>query len=293
LGRCANQYTTRLAAVFCGVSPEPRPSATAYAERVNFTQRSLVEATGLPTLAAHDEVRQVAARSALVEPELLPAVVFTTVYKPPPVEIVDVSLRTGTNKASGNNRAVVKPYPFIEPHPVDKTTRSLTLVTAAKLLHDEPLGKPPHANSQWGLTWIIFIGRWRKETGRSNPGHKLKLPRKPWLERVVELTAEAPARLYGLAPRKGHLEVGSDADIVLVDFTAERTLENATVVSRAGWTAYAGRRIRGRPVVTLSRGRVVASDGRAIGGPGGQYLPGPGLSRGPADRALQPSPSRH
>jgi dihydroorotase (multifunctional complex type) len=112
------------------------------------------------------------------------------------------------------------------------------------------------------------------------------------LERVVELTAEAPARLYGLSPRKGHLEVGSDADIVLVDFSAERTLENATVVSRAGWTPYAGRRIRGRPVVTLSHGRVVASEGRAIGEPGGgRYLPGPGLSRGSAERG-EPSTSR-
>jgi allantoinase len=98
------------------------------------------------------------------------------------------------------------------------------------------------------------------------------------LERVAELTAEAPARLYGLSPRKGRLEVGSDADMVLVDPTAERTLEDATVVSRAGWTPYAGRRLRGRPVATLSRGRVVASDGQPIGEPGGgRYLPGPGL----------------
>jgi dihydroorotase (multifunctional complex type) len=66
------------------------------------------------------------------------------------------------------------------------------------------------------------------------------------LERVVELTAEAPARLYGLAPRKGHLEVGSDADIVLVDLAAERTLENAAVVSR-------GHPLEQRPAFKLLR----------------------------------------
>lgn len=101
------------------------------------------------------------------------------------------------------------------------------------------------------------------------------------LERVVELTAEAPARLYGLHPRKGQLAVGSDADMVLVDFTAERTLDNAMVVSRAGWTPYAGRRIRGRLMMTVSRGRVVAREGRAIGEPGaGRYVPGPGFVGG-------------
>jgi dihydroorotase (multifunctional complex type) len=97
------------------------------------------------------------------------------------------------------------------------------------------------------------------------------------LERVVELTAEAPARLYGLSPRKGRLEPGADADLVLVDLSAERTLEDSAVVSKAGWTPYAGRRVRGRIVKTFSRGRVVAEDGKATGEPGfGRFLPGPG-----------------
>lgn len=99
------------------------------------------------------------------------------------------------------------------------------------------------------------------------------------LERVVDLVAETPARLYGLYPRKGALQVGSDADLVLVDLTAERTLEDAAVVSKAGWTPYAGRRVRGRPVMTFSRGRLVAQDGRPVGEPGwGRFLPGPGAA---------------
>lgn len=97
------------------------------------------------------------------------------------------------------------------------------------------------------------------------------------LERVVELVAETPARLYGLYPRKGTLQGGADADLVLVDPTAERTLEDAAVVSRAGWTPYAGRRVRGCPVLTFSRGRLVAREGRPVGEPGwGRFLPGPG-----------------
>jgi dihydroorotase-like cyclic amidohydrolase len=78
-------------------------------------------------------------------------------------------------------------------------------------------------------------------------------------------------------PRKGHLAPGADADVVLVDLSAERVLEDAAVVSKTGWTPYVGRRIKGRIVKTLSRGEVVAEDGRPTTAPGtGQYLPGPG-----------------
>lgn len=97
------------------------------------------------------------------------------------------------------------------------------------------------------------------------------------LERVVELVSECPARLYGLYPRKGRLEPGADADLVLVDLDAERTLEDGAVISKAGWTPYAGRRIKGRVVKTFCRGRLVAEDGRPVGEPGfGRFLPGPG-----------------
>jgi dihydroorotase (multifunctional complex type) len=99
------------------------------------------------------------------------------------------------------------------------------------------------------------------------------------LERVVQMVSLTPARLYGLYPRKGHLSPGADADVVLVDLGAERTIEDATVVSKAGWTPYAGRKVRCRIVKTLSRGSVVAENGRPTASPGsGRYLPGPGAA---------------
>jgi dihydroorotase (multifunctional complex type) len=97
------------------------------------------------------------------------------------------------------------------------------------------------------------------------------------LERVVELVSETPAKLYGMYPSKGSVSPGADADFVLVDLTAERTLEDAAVVSKAGWTPYAGRRIKGRPLMTFCRGQLVAQDGRPVGEPGfGRFLPGRG-----------------
>jgi dihydroorotase (multifunctional complex type) len=101
------------------------------------------------------------------------------------------------------------------------------------------------------------------------------------LERVVELLSETPARLYGLYPRKGSLSVGADADFVLVDLQATRVLDDASVVSKAGWTPYAGRRVVGRPVMTFSRGRRVAESGKPLGEPGhGAFLAGRGARPG-------------
>ncbi|MGH2734135.1 MAG: dihydroorotase [Actinomycetota bacterium] len=97
------------------------------------------------------------------------------------------------------------------------------------------------------------------------------------LERLVAARSEAPARAYGLYPRKGHLGVGADADFVLVDLDATRTLRDEDVVAKVGWTPFRGREVRGRVLRTFVRGRLAAEEGRAVVDPGwGRFLPGPG-----------------
>ena len=86
-------------------------------------------------------------------------------------------------------------------------------------------------------------------------------------ERVVDLVATAPARAFGL-DRKGRLEVGCDADVAIVDLEAELDIRDDIVLSKIGWTPYAGRRVRGVVDRTLVRGRVVYEDGRVVGEPG-------------------------
>ncbi|MDQ7829938.1 MAG: allantoinase AllB [Armatimonadota bacterium] len=87
------------------------------------------------------------------------------------------------------------------------------------------------------------------------------------LPALVRLTSENPARLFGLWPRKGRLAVGADADLVIVDLHAERIQDHRRMHTKAAATArlFDGIRLRGLPVYTLIRGRVVMRQGEVVG----------------------------
>ncbi|HET7034869.1 MAG TPA: amidohydrolase family protein [Thermomicrobiaceae bacterium] len=82
------------------------------------------------------------------------------------------------------------------------------------------------------------------------------------LSALARWHAEQPARAYGLYPRKGVIQVGSDADLVIWDAEKEVTIRAEDQHGQSGYTLYEGRGVRGWPVMTLVRGQVVLDDGR-------------------------------
>ncbi len=85
------------------------------------------------------------------------------------------------------------------------------------------------------------------------------------LEHVAALTSRNAAQAHGIYPRKGTIRPGSDADLVVVDLDLERQVDPAALKGRDEGSVYAGRTLRGWPVVTIAGGRLVAEHGEFVG----------------------------
>jgi dihydropyrimidinase len=122
-----------------------------------------------------------------------------------------------------------------------------------------------------------------KEIANGLPGVEARLPvlfdamvtrGRLSLEKFVELTSTAPAKIYGLYPKKGTLAVGSDADIAIWDPRKTVRLTASIMHDRTGYTPYEGLSVTGWPEIVLSRGRVVVRDGALhVAAGSGRFLP--------------------
>jgi len=93
------------------------------------------------------------------------------------------------------------------------------------------------------------------------------------LERFVEVTAEAPARIFGIFPRKGIVAAGSDADIVLWDPSAKYTITAAAQSMHTDYSIFEGFEVKGNARQVFSRGECIVAGGKFIGRVGrGRYL---------------------
>ena len=88
------------------------------------------------------------------------------------------------------------------------------------------------------------------------------------LERFVAVAAENPARIFGLYPRKGTIAPGSDADLVVWDPDARRTLSRRTQSLDMDFNPYEGFEVRGAPAAVAVRGEIMVRDGKFVGRPG-------------------------
>ncbi|MGE4583517.1 MAG: dihydropyrimidinase [Sphaerochaeta sp.] len=101
------------------------------------------------------------------------------------------------------------------------------------------------------------------------------------IQQVVNLLSTAPAKAFGLYPRKGSIRVGSDADLVLFDPDEAWTISKDTIHSASGYTPYEGMQVIGKPVMTYLRGRLIMGDNMYLGIPGnGEFIPQHDVGRG-------------
>lgn len=91
------------------------------------------------------------------------------------------------------------------------------------------------------------------------------------LEPFLHAVTRGPAEEFALSS-KGRLETGADADLVILDPEATATVDEASLLSRSGWSPYHGRTLRGFPQQVFLRGVEVFADGQVLGEPIGRPL---------------------
>jgi len=93
------------------------------------------------------------------------------------------------------------------------------------------------------------------------------------LQRVAEVTSFNTAKIFNLFPRKGTIQVGSDADLCIVDLNISKKVEPAMLQSSSDFSLYEGWTLKGWPTLTMVRGKIVMKDGEIVGSKGhGRFI---------------------
>ena len=114
------------------------------------------------------------------------------------------------------------------------------------------------ANDAMMISWILTEGY-----------HKRGIP----LEKLLEKVTINPARLFGIYPQKGTIQVGSDADLAIVDIEKEFEIDYKKLHSVSDWNIFQGKKLQGQPTITIKSGKVAYRDGEILVEPGlGTYV---------------------
>jgi dihydroorotase-like cyclic amidohydrolase len=239
-----------------------------------------LKATGRQDLGAYTE-----SRPAFCEEETIKRMIFLAERTGCPLHIVHTSVGMGPVLAAEARGRGIDVTVETCPHYLTRTCYDADLDMRAKI--SPPLRDRSELEGLWrgmlggsvyslGTDHVPFRPKKGEDLWSEVPGvvsfpwelalmlHFGVLERGLPLYRLVELNAYHPARRFGLWPRKGSLQAGADADLVLVDLDLERTIDHAG----RGTCIYQGWKLRGWPVLTVARGDVVYEDGQVIAKPG-------------------------
>lgn len=94
------------------------------------------------------------------------------------------------------------------------------------------------------------------------------------LEKIVEVCSTNVARYFGLYPRKGAIQIGSDADLVIADMDTSMVVneKDPSWSDSSNFSIYQGRQLKGWPILTMLRGKIVMNDRQIVGPPRGKYV---------------------
>ncbi|WP_102349669.1 allantoinase AllB [Bacillus sp. Marseille-P3661] len=92
------------------------------------------------------------------------------------------------------------------------------------------------------------------------------------LNELAALLSENPAKQFDIFPQKGSLQVGTDADITIIDLEKKHTLKEDLLHSKSKITAFDGWEVKGMPVQTILRGKTIMKDGEVIGNQTGKFV---------------------
>ncbi len=220
-----------------------------------------------------------------------------------PVYIVHVSTADGLDEIRRARERGVRVFGETCPHYLLLSVEELERpdFEGAKYVLTPPLRPKDHAPRLWeglcgGQLQVVatdhcpFHFRTQKTLGRENftripnggPGIENRLQLiyhhgvnagRMSLNRFVEMVSTAPARIFGMHPKKGEIAPGSDADLAIWDPNASHTIGAATHHMRVDYSMFEGFHVRGNAHTVLSRGEVIVEAGKFVGKPGhGAYL---------------------
>ncbi len=232
-----------------------------------------IAATGRQDLGAYTE-----SRPAFCEVETIRRMIFLAEKTGCPLHLVHTSVGMGPVLAKEANARGLNVTVETCPHYLTRTCYDEDLDMRAKI--SPPLRDRTELEGLWegmlngsvyslGTDHVPFLPKKGEDLWTEFPGvvsfpWELSLmlhfgvhQRNMSLSRLVELNSFNPARRFGLWPRKGDIEVGFDADLVMVDLDEEREVTH----TGKGTCIYEGWRLKGWPVMTIARGDVVYENG--------------------------------